>query len=103
MASRRATPLPPYRPQLALLVKRPPEGADWLHEIKLDGYRIGCRIDGGRATLLSRRQNDWTASFPAVAAGAGRLRAETAPLAGELAAGLPRGRASPGGGRGVGG
>ena len=33
--------LPPYRPQLALLVKTPPEGDEWLHELKLDGFRIG--------------------------------------------------------------
>ena len=47
--------LPPYRPQLALLVKAPPEGDDWLHELKLDGFRIGVAIDHGRVTLLSRR------------------------------------------------
>jgi hypothetical protein len=31
-------------PQLARLVKTPPDADDWLHEIKFDGYRIGCRL-----------------------------------------------------------
>ena len=52
--------LPPYRPQLALLVKTPPEGDDWLHELKLDGFRIGVEIDRGKVRLLSRREKEWT-------------------------------------------
>src|SRR5207247_620203 len=31
--------------ELATLAKDAPEGEDWLHEIKFDGYRIICRID----------------------------------------------------------
>ena len=37
-----------YKPQLATLVREPPAGDEWLHEIKYDGYRIGCRIRDGR-------------------------------------------------------
>src|SRR5246127_976385 len=33
-------------PQLAPLAKTPPGGDRWIHEIKLDGYRIELRIDG---------------------------------------------------------
>jgi bifunctional non-homologous end joining protein LigD len=84
--------IPRYDPQLALLVKEAPQGDGWLHEVKLDGYRIGCSLDRGRATLLSRRAKDWTAAFPTVAAGAERLRARGALLDGELAAVLPDGR-----------
>ena len=47
-----------YLPQLATLVKTPPEGDDWIHEIKFDGFRIGCRVRGGRVTLLSRNGKD---------------------------------------------
>ena len=32
------------KPQLASLVKKAPEGTDWLHEIKLDGYRMHARL-----------------------------------------------------------
>jgi bifunctional non-homologous end joining protein LigD len=86
--------LPPYRPQLALLVKAPPEGDDWLHELKLDGFRIGVAIDHGRVTLLSRREKEWTDEFPRVVAGAAKLPVKTALLDGELAGVLPDGRTS---------
>jgi bifunctional non-homologous end joining protein LigD len=86
--------LPTYTPQLALLVKRAPAGDDWLHEIKFDGFRIGCLIDHGAVTLLSRRAKDWTASFGAVVEGARRLKVKTALIDGEVAAVLPDGRTS---------
>ena len=35
-------------PQLATLVGAAPDGADWVHEIKLDGYRMAVRVDNGR-------------------------------------------------------
>jgi bifunctional non-homologous end joining protein LigD len=37
------------KPQLAALVKEASDGADWLHEIKFDGYRMHARLDAGRA------------------------------------------------------
>lgn len=40
-------PHPEYAPQLATLVPVPPSGDQWLHEIKFDGYRIGCRVRHG--------------------------------------------------------
>ncbi len=86
--------VPPYRPQLAQLVDEAPAGEAWLHEIKLDGYRIGCRIDRGKIALLSRRDKDWTEEFPEVAAGAARLGVESALLDGEVAAVMPDGRTS---------
>ncbi|MGE0550847.1 MAG: DNA ligase D [Kofleriaceae bacterium] len=83
-----------YRPQLATLVKHAPAGAEWIHEIKLDGYRIGCKIHGGRATLWSRNGNDWTASFPAVREAATRLGVRDGLLDGEVAAMGTDGRTS---------
>lgn len=56
----------PKQLQLAQLVDRAPEGDDWLHEQKFDGYRILAHLDGRKLRLLSRRFNDWTAQFPAV-------------------------------------
>src|ERR1700730_17348465 len=52
------------KPQLATLVKNAPDGPDWLHEIKLDGYRMHARLDAGRVQILTRRGNDWTAKYP---------------------------------------
>lgn len=81
-------------PQLARLVKEAPEGDDWLHELKFDGYRIFARLERGRAVLLSRRGLDWTAAFPEVAAAVERLPARSALLDGEVAVLLPDGRTS---------
>jgi bifunctional non-homologous end joining protein LigD len=92
--SHRSAKLPPYRPQLALLVKTPPEGDDWLHELKLDGFRIGVEIDRGRVRLWSRREKEWTDQFPTVVAGAKKLPVDTALIDGELAGVLPDGRTS---------
>lgn len=83
-----------YRPQLATLVDAPPEGEEWLHEIKYDGYRIGCRIAGGAARLISRKGNDWTRDFPQVAAAARELDVSAALVDGEIAVVLPDGRTS---------
>jgi len=86
--------IPPYRPQLAQLVKTPPEGAEWIHELKYDGYRIGCRIDGKRIELISRNGKDWTHAYPAVVKAAGDLKVQSALLDGEVCMVLPDGRTS---------
>jgi bifunctional non-homologous end joining protein LigD len=92
VASRRK--VPPYRAQLAHLVDEAPEGAAWVHEIKYDGYRIGCAIEDGAVTLWSRNGKDWTSQFPEVAEAARRLNVRSALLDGEVAAVLPDGRTS---------
>lgn len=53
--------------ELAVLEKQAPEGNDWLHEIKFDGYRMLARIEDGRARLVTRNDQDWTARFPELA------------------------------------
>ena len=87
-------PHPDYDPQLATLVKEPPSGSGWVHEIKYDGYRIGCRLRGGRATLISRNGKDWTAAFPDIAAAAAALPITNGLLDGEVCIVLPDGRTS---------
>ncbi|GAC1558966.1 MAG: DNA ligase D [Beijerinckiaceae bacterium] len=54
-------------PCLASLSERPPDNAGWLHEIKLDGYRLQAEIDRGSVTLRTRRGLDWTPKFPNLA------------------------------------
>jgi bifunctional non-homologous end joining protein LigD len=83
-----------YQPQLATLVKAAPEGDEWLHEIKYDGYRIGCLVEGARVTLMSRNGKDWTESFPPIAAAARELGARRILLDGEAAVVRPDGRTS---------
>ena len=71
-------------PQLCQLVTEPPAGGDWVHEIKLDGYRILARLERGRVTLLTRNTQDWTAKFPGVARAVAALPARQAWLDGEI-------------------
>jgi len=80
-----ATPLPDFvPPQLATRVDAAPDGADWLHEIKLDGYRIQARLQGGKARLLTRTGLDWTARFKKIAAALAKLRVDGALVDGEI-------------------
>ena len=54
-------------PMSALAVRKLPEGLDWLYEIKFDGYRCLAGKDAGGVSLWSRRGNDFTSQFPAIA------------------------------------
>ncbi|MDB5366076.1 MAG: ligD, partial [Rhodospirillales bacterium] len=54
-------------PVVVVPVKKLPPGR-WLHEFKLDGYRILARIDGDGVRLFGRRSVDWTARLPGIAA-----------------------------------
>jgi bifunctional non-homologous end joining protein LigD len=54
-------------PQLARLTEVPPSGANWVHEVKFDGYRTQMRVEDGKVRLLTRKGLDWTARFPEIA------------------------------------
>ncbi len=73
-------------PSLATLAPQPPEGSQWLHEIKHDGYRIQARIDGGKVRLLTRKGLDWTKRFPTVAEAMKSLPVQAALIDGEIIA-----------------
>lgn len=66
--------------QLATLVDAPPDGQDWLHEIKLDGYRLLGFVAGGTARLRTRNGKDWTGKFPALSSALERLKVKDAVL-----------------------
>ena len=77
--------LPDFVPfSLATLYDQAPSGPDWLHEIKLDGYRMQARLDHGKVRLLTRKQQDWTHRFAPVAQAVAALPADTALLDGEV-------------------
>src|SRR3982074_1412203 len=75
---------PWVQPQLPQLVKPPPSGPEWLHEIKFDGYRMEARLDHGKVRLLTRRQQDQTHRVKPRGAGVDALPAESALLDGEV-------------------
>jgi bifunctional non-homologous end joining protein LigD len=81
-------------PQLALQSTTPPKGNGWLHELKLDGYRIQARKNGSNVQLLTRTGLDWTHRMKTVAAQLQDLPAETAILDGELVVLAPNGTTS---------
>jgi bifunctional non-homologous end joining protein LigD len=91
----RNAPLPAFvEPVLATLVKEPPAGEDWVHEMKYDGYRMLCRIEDGEAVMYSRNRKDWTGKFPAIARAAARLPVTSAWVDGELVVMDAEGRSS---------
>jgi ATP-dependent DNA ligase len=65
-------------------VDAPPEGDQWLHEIKYDGYRLHTRLDRGAVKLLTRTGLDWTHKYPVIAKAVAALNARQAYLDGEL-------------------
>jgi ATP-dependent DNA ligase len=83
LTRRRAEPASPptwIKPQLAVFVKAAPDGPDWLHEIKFDGYRMHARLDAGGVQILTRRGNDWTDKYPGIAQALAGLPARNAYL-----------------------
>jgi DNA ligase D-like protein (predicted ligase) len=80
-----ADPLPEWiPPQLTQLVGQAPDGPDWLHEIKFDGYRMHARLDQGAVRLLTRTGLDWTHKYLSIAEAVSSIRAKQAYLDGEL-------------------
>jgi DNA ligase D-like protein (predicted ligase) len=73
-------------PQLTKLVETVPEGDQWAHEIKLDGYRMHACVDRGRVRLLTRTGLDWTDKYPTTAEAFTALPIEQAYIDGELCA-----------------
>lgn len=72
------------KPQLATLTDKAPKGRGWQHEIKLDGYRALAFIEKGKARIVTRNGNDWTARVPALARALARLPVKSALLDGEI-------------------
>src|SRR6476660_9692464 len=81
-------------PQLATLTDKPPSGDQWLHELKFDGYRLLCHLEGRQVRFWTRNQKDWTAKFASVGKAVKALPLKSAILDGEIVALDPSGRAS---------
>ena len=81
-------------PMLAESVEKPFDGAEWLFEIKWDGYRAVAFIADGKVKLVSRNQNDLTARYPELKNMARFIGAKAAILDGEVVALDEEGKAS---------
>jgi bifunctional non-homologous end joining protein LigD len=81
----RGTPYPrAFKPQLTDHRDTAPDGQQWLHEIKWDGYRLLADLHDGEVKLRSRNGLDWTADFPEVVQAIRALPVRDARLDGEL-------------------
>jgi bifunctional non-homologous end joining protein LigD len=64
----------------------PPSGAEWLHEIKHDGFRVIARKDANRVKLYSRPGNDLSDRFPLIVEALAKLRSRSCIIDGEAVA-----------------
>lgn len=77
----------PIVPCAPVLRRVPPEGRDWVHEIKWDGWRLQAhKLSSGDVTLYSRPGNDITKRFPYIAEAIAALPRQSIVLDGELVA-----------------
>ena len=72
------------KPQLADETQSPPSGSEWVHELKLDGYRVQAHKRGSRVELYTRSGLDWTHRMKPVAAAVAKLPVQDAILDGEV-------------------
>lgn len=91
----KASAPPPFQPvQLAALVDTVPAGANWLHEMKYDGYRILLAVGGGQAKAYTRSGLDWSDRFAPLRDAAVALEASSALIDGEAVVMDPNGRSN---------
>jgi ATP-dependent DNA ligase len=75
---------PFIQPSVPVLKPYPPEGADWLHEVKFDGWRAQLHKDGDAVAVYSRNGRDMTRRFPFVRDSLIMLPAHTAIIDAEI-------------------
>jgi bifunctional non-homologous end joining protein LigD len=74
---------PTLEPCLPRPANEPPTGADWIHEIKHDGFRILARRDKDGVRLFTRNGYNFTARFPKIATAIESLHAGSCVVDGE--------------------
>ncbi|HMA43678.1 MAG TPA: DNA ligase D [Gemmatimonadales bacterium] len=83
-APRRAVRAEDVPPMLAETREEPFSRAGWLFEVKLDGYRMRIARENGKARLITRNGNDYTAAFPELERAVSALPYEGLVMDGEL-------------------
>ncbi len=89
-------PKPPewdfVEPMLATRVEAAPDGDDWIHEIKYDGYRLLAAVSGPSVRLYTRNGLDWTGKFQSIADALAALQLKDVLIDGEIAVAQANGR-----------
>ncbi|HYP57224.1 MAG TPA: DNA ligase D [Beijerinckia sp.] len=70
-------------PCLAMASRAPPSGANFVHEVKFDGYRLQAVLQNGEAVIRTRKGLDWSARFPSLARAIAALPVESGVFDGE--------------------
>lgn len=73
--------------QLATLVDDAPDGDNWWHEVKFDGYRALVALGKGGPRVFTRNGHDWTERFDPLLPGFAPLDCDSALIDGEIVAG----------------
>jgi bifunctional non-homologous end joining protein LigD len=83
-AGAKRAPVPGFiEPSHPTLRERAPSGADWIHEIKFDGYRAQAHLRDGRPFIYTRAGHNWTDRFQPIADALAALAARDLILDGE--------------------
>src|SRR5919198_549180 len=61
-----------------------PAGDGWIHEIKLDGFRLLARRDAAGVRLLTRHGIDWSTRYPSIAAAVAAIACRSCLIDGEV-------------------
>ena len=80
----RSAPAGFIEPCLPSPADKPPSGANWIHEIKHDGYRLMARRDPVGIRLLTRNGHDWAARYPLIVEAVNHLRVRSVLIDGEV-------------------
>jgi bifunctional non-homologous end joining protein LigD len=71
-------------PQLPTSTDQPPEGEEWIHEVKHDGYRTLLLVEDGQARAFTRKGFDWSDSYRGIVSAVASLDCRSAILDGEV-------------------
>ncbi|WP_395646458.1 DNA ligase D [Terricaulis sp.] len=79
-------------PMLCTPADKAPDGDQWLHEIKYDGYRLMAAVSGDSVRLYTRKGLDWTGRFQSIADALAALKLKDVLIDGEVAVAHANGR-----------
>ncbi len=86
-SSANVMPLPEFvAPKLPTLTASPPQGKQWVHELKMDGYRVQAQWRHNGFRLMSRNGHDWTHRYKVIDDEFSKLDWEGTIIDGELTA-----------------
>lgn len=75
-----------FNPQLATLSDETPQGVNWIHEIKFDGYRTLAFIENGETKMMTRNGLDWSQKYQSIILELKKLNVQNAIFDGEVVA-----------------